>query len=180
MFVSKVGSNLCLMNCINLCLQIFSLRKQELLKYFSIFRLLSPFHFSHVTSSNFHQILAIYHIYTNTITIDYFLIIFPDFFFFDFFWFFPFFSDFFNIFLIFLHSCKFLNNFYFPIFFTTIFTQTLSCHFFLLNFHFVSPFPRLTLFFKFFKFLTYFFFWKLFLLFNHFSILFLREHWTYI
>ena len=34
---------------------------------------------------------------------------------------------------------------------------TFSCHFFLFNFYFMSPFPQITLFFKFFQFLTYFF-----------------------
>ena len=85
---------------------IFSSRKQELLKYFSIFRFLSPFHFSHVTSSNFHQILAIYHIYIYKSTIDKFSIIFPDYFF-DFFGFFRIFSTFF----IFFYNFEFSNIF---------------------------------------------------------------------
>ena len=51
---------------------VFSSRKQELIKYFSIFFFLS--------SSNFDHILTMYHIYIYTSTIDYFSIIFSDFF----------------------------------------------------------------------------------------------------
>ena len=79
--------------------------------------------------------------------------------------FFRIFSDFFNvfqffftIFWIFKHFLSFqkFDFFYFSIFFyyyflvsTGLTFKSSSCHFFLLNFHFMSPFPQITRFFKF-------------------------------
>ena len=117
---------------------VFSSRKQDLLKYFSIFYLLLSSSFF-LSSSNFDQILPICHIYIYATIIDYF----SDYFwlfFFDFFRFFPIFSDFFrffqkkisDIFNFFLHFFQHFSTFstFFTIqsFFTTIFTRALDLH----------------------------------------------------
>ena len=116
----------CLIKC------VFSSRKQELLKYFSIF-------FFYLSSSIFYLLPTLikycqYVIYTYIQVLLIIFLIISDYFFFDFFRFFPIFSDFFRFFqknfldilFIFLHF--FQHFFTIQSFFNTIFTRALDLH----------------------------------------------------